>query len=93
MLGTIQSMFNALIHLTVPKVSTIIISNLQTFKNWDGGIKQSQLTQLRDVFKSRHSGSKVHSFNYKVTLSLKCSCVCVWERKGPIYTHFFIKGI
>ena len=50
MLGTTQSMFNALIHLTVPKVSTIIISNLQPFKNWDGGVKQSQLTQLRDVF-------------------------------------------
>lgn len=31
-LGTIQSMFNELIHLTVPKVSTIVISNLQTFK-------------------------------------------------------------
>ena len=50
MLGTIQSMFNELIHLTVPKVSTIIISNLQAFKTWDGGVKQSQLTQIRAVF-------------------------------------------
>ena len=33
----------------------------------------------------------VHSI--KVTLSPKYSCVCVWERKGAIYTHFFIRGI
>ena len=50
MLGTIQNMFNELIHLTVPKVSTIIISNLQAFKTWNGGVKQSQLTQIRAVF-------------------------------------------